>query len=134
MKHIFSILLILLSSVLLSVNLSNTESKEQSLYPQPEPRVIIKKVFIPKKIIIKKPVYIDRIVPKEVIRRVVVTKVVPKPVYITKKVYVPKPVYIKKKYFHKYPPYQSLMEKTRKKILGGDPSTWSPFPLEENSG
>jgi hypothetical protein len=96
--------------------------------------VIIKKVFIPKKIFIKKPVYIDRFVPKEVIRRVVVTKVVPKPVYITKKVYVPKPVYIKKKYWHKYPPYQSLMEKRSKKILGGDPSTWSPFPLEEHSG
>ncbi len=134
MKQIIPIFLILLSSMVLSVHLSKSESKGGPLLPEPEPRVIYKKIFVPKKIFIKKPVYITRFIPKKVIKRVYITKYVPKPVYITKKVYVPKPVYIHKKFYPNSPPhYQSFLEeRDNGGILGGDPSTWSPFPLDED--
>ncbi len=131
MKKIIPIYLILLSFMVLTVHLSKSESKGKLLIPEPEPRVIYKKIFVPKKIFIKKPVYITRIIPKKVIKRVYITKFVPKPVYITKKVFIPKPIYIKKKYHPNSPPiYQSLLEEKGDRMLGEDPRTWSPFPSE----
>lgn len=134
MKQIIPLVLILLVSVVLNIRITKSNSQGIKRY-EPEPRIIYKKIFVPKKIFIKEPVYITRYVPKKVFikKPVYITRYVPKPVYITKKVFVPKPIYINKKYSSfSHPKDSSSHEKREKKILGGDPRTWSPFDLDQN--